>query len=185
VSSCFSKRRRYLGASSLFFLLVALIINPVTAQDISKYYIASYQEEGILYFINPMEDWKNSKEKADFNFDITYHTAKDSLVCNFSLLTKINSAPQFITFKIGDESLLCRCQKIFIETEKSRYHYRYTATMDFEECNNLIQSSSDEAFFVIKLENQQGIVLSMTQAKWQKQHDILKKIFNIISLNKS
>lgn len=176
--------RRYLGASSLFFLL-SIIVIPASAQDISKYYIASYQEDGILYFINPMGDWKNSKENADFSYDITYHTANDSMVCNFSLLTQVNSAPQLITVKIGEKSLVSKCDKIFIETKKSRYHYRYTAVMDFEAFDNLVQSGSGEASVVISLENQQGIVLTIAQSKWQKQHDILQKIFNIISLNKS
>jgi hypothetical protein len=176
-------RMRWIVTSSLLLVLL-LSCKYSQSQDISKYYIASYQEEGILYFIDPLEDWKNRKEKADFSFDITYFTANDSLVYNFSLLTKANSAPQFLTIKLGDESLFTKCEKIFIEAEKSRYHYRYSAKIAFDDFYRFIQTKAEEPLIIVSLENQQEIIFSTTQSKWLKQHDILQRIFIIISLNK-
>lgn len=183
VNKFISSKKRCIITSSLLFFFI-LFGNSCSGQDISKQYTFSYQQDGILYFINPQGDWENKKENAELVYDITYHTMRDSLVFNFSCLSKQNLSPKIITIIIGNDSIISTVDKIFIETRKSKFHYRYSAKFSFEEFYNMIQTDSDSPHILLSLDQENPLILSINGSKWLKQSYVLQKIFNLIALNK-
>ncbi|MEA3476940.1 MAG: hypothetical protein U9R60_02080 [Bacteroidota bacterium] len=177
------KKRCVIITSFLVYLILFVVLSGVS-QNISKQYIVSQQEDGLLYFINPQEGWNSKKVKAELIYDITYNTSNDSLVFNFSLLTKQNIYPEGICVINGSDSLSSQVNKIYIDTQKSKYHYRYTTIFTFDDYYTLIKHDTSQALIIIYLKNNDPVVLTISKNQWLKQRDILVRIFNLIALNK-
>ena len=177
------KKRCVVITSFLLYLILFVVLSGVS-QNISKQYIVSQQEDGLLYFIDSQEGWNNKKVKAELIYDITYNTSNDSLVFNFSLLTKQNIYPEGICVINGSDSLSNQVNKIYIDTQKSKYHYRYTTIFTFDDFYTLIKHGTSRALIIIYLKNNDPVVLTISKNQWLKQRKILEGIFNLIALNK-
>lgn len=154
------------------------------SQNISKYYTSYQQETGSLYFIYPQEGFKSVESGNNFAYDITYLSAQDSLTFNFTYLDSRLFQPNSIS--IGEASsflLTSPVSKIYVETSKSKWAYRYSCKFLFSDFNALLTSSMESPDLKIYTLNNETIVLRMKKSEWKKKSEILKRIFEVIRLN--
>jgi len=169
-------------ACQLFFILLLLISSTLKAQNISKYYTSSIQESGTLYYILPQSGFENKTLNVEFIFDITYSTSLDTAVLNFSYFDEFERMIDSVALITAGRGFSGKVEKIFVETKKSKWHYRYSTKFLFA---NL------DAFFAqvmppeINIYTQQGMVnLKIKDRLWSKQSLITKKILTLIRYNK-
>ena len=152
------------------------------AQNISKYYTSSLQQSGTLYFILPQSGFRNNEIRSELTYDITYLTAMDNTVLNFSYYDKLSRDIDSIAF-VGDEIRITSIdiKKIFVEPKKGRWHYRYSSNFLFRDLANLFNQSPPPKLF---LYTKQGIVeLNIKKKNWGKTTSVNKTIFTMIKHN--
>lgn len=151
------------------------------AQNISKHYTSSMQDEGVLYFIFSKSGFKNNKMKSKLNYDITYFSANDSATLNFSYFDKSIRTIDSLLFTGSNKTSFLKAKKIFIETKHKKWHHRYSLSVAFKDLDTLFSQAEKP---VIILYTQQGIVELTIKAKtWKKHSSVLKKTFVLIKYN--
>ena len=83
----------------LFFLIAFIFISNIYGQNISKHYVSSSQDGGILYFAFPQRGFNSIKEKNKLIYDITHHTADSFATLNFSYYDKSSIEIDSVTCK--------------------------------------------------------------------------------------
>jgi len=154
----------------------------VSGQNISNKYSSSYQNNGMLYFIFPQNGFKNNKLGSKLNYDITYLTTKDTATLNFSYYEKSNRKIDSIGFFNERTKINSRIKKIYIETKKQKWHYRYSTQISFIDLNKFF-TTTDNAKIIVYTK-QENIILSIKSSSWNKQASTIKKILTLISSNK-
>ena len=169
-------------ARHLFCVSLLFLASTINGQNISKYYNSSLQGNGTLYFIFPQSGFNNNKINCKFTYDITYLTTNDSAILNFSYFDKLDRAIDSVAFITGSHRFSSSAKKIFIETKKTKWHYRYSTNILFTELN-VFFNSVDNAKII--LYTQQGAVeLGIKSKNWKKQSSVTKKILTLIKYNK-
>ncbi len=167
---------------SLLVLLVAVAFLPeATGQKLEKYYTHITQEGGDLYFLYPNTDFKNSDDGSEFAFDITYRPGTDSIVFNFTYLTRESAQADSILLTSGGNRATAQAKKLYIDFKKKRWVQRYSAEIDYNELRAVFQSASPPTITVFSAGKPLKFI--MKQSKWKKYHAALDKIFYIISEN--
>jgi hypothetical protein len=168
----------------LFSVFFSLIISPlpVTAQNVSKYYKTSVQGDRILFFILPQSGFRDKDSGGDFIFDITYLTNNDSATLNFSYYSLKEFSPDSLVFHYGNQRFSGSAKRLFIETVKSKWHYRYSVRILFKDIASFFSQDTPPAIF---LSSKQGAVeLNIRKKAWKEQSSILRKIFTLIQYNR-
>jgi hypothetical protein len=154
----------------------------VNGQNISKNYSSSIQNNGMLYFVFPQKGFENNKYRGKLTYDITYLTSKDTATLNFSYFEKSKRDIDSISFSNEAIKFSGSVKKIFIETNKLNWHYRYSTKVSFTDLNSFFIPNSNPK---ITIYSKQGdILLSTKQSDWIKKASKTKKILTLISLNK-
>lgn len=164
-------------------ILISIIaLLPLTSfcQKLSNYYVCKPQEGGNLYFIFSNDEFSGEKTDCVFKYDMTYSTAKDSVIVNFSYIGEKTIKIKKIAINSGKKQIESSTSKIFIEKEKNKFHYRYSAKFLFSDLNKVFLQETPP---YILLANG-NIKISMNKGKWKKHSRINKDIFELISLNK-
>lgn len=161
--------------------LLILITENINAQNISKHYISTQSEQGILYFILPDKQFKNNETDSKLIYDITYKTINDSVILNFSFydMTQINI--NSIVFALDEHKFRSPANKLFIATKKQKWHYRYSAKFLFEDINTIFNSTTPPEITIIS--DQGNKELKTRPGKWKKHSAIVKKIITLIKYN--
>ncbi|MDY0076339.1 MAG: hypothetical protein RBR87_03600 [Bacteroidales bacterium] len=175
-------KRTYLVRPFLFFFLLIITTGVTNAQKLSKYYTSAMQENGVLYFIEPKQEFKNSKENARLTYDLTYLTTKDTVLLNFTYLDNTIRLIDSISIIHGDKHISSIAKKIFIETDKKFWKHRYSLGFLFTDIDLLFQQEKSPKF-VIYYENKHT-QLGIKSSKWTKQSAIISKILMLIKANK-
>lgn len=139
------------------------------------------QEEGVLYFILPKSGFKNIKQKSELNYDITYFSANDSATLNFSYFDKPFQTIDSLLFTTGNKIHSFRVKRIFIETKKKKWHYRYSTTIAFKDLIGIFNHT--ERVEIILYTQHDPIALNIKPKTWNKQSAVLEKIFTLIKHN--
>jgi len=161
--------------------LSLILTSKSNAQNISKHYTSSLQDKGVLYFILPQSGFRNNEIKSELTYDITYLTANDTVTLNFSYFDKLNRDIDSIVFVGGNKIFSSRVKKIFIETKKGKWHYRYSSKFSFTDLNIFLNQADKPK---IILYTQQGAMELNIKAKtWKKQSAVTKKILTLIKYN--
>ena len=170
------------GIFLLRFFFVCIISSSFlsSAQNISKYFTANLQENGILYFIEPEQVFKGEK-RNELVYDLTYLTANDSIVFNFTFFTKEEIIIDGITLSQKNTNLLGTTSKIFIEYSKNKWKHRYTTKFLFNDLDVFFKSKI--APIILIHCNTKEINLSIKTNKWIKRSRIISKIFQLIKIN--
>ena len=174
----------YSYKSPIFYLLTLLfyfVSLGVSAQNLKKYYTSNIQDNGVLYFIHPDSKFANKKLNSEFVYDITYNTKQSTGTFNFSYFDKNQYHLDRIAFFIKDSKYCFEIKKIFIEMRKSKWYYRYSVKIPFEQLKLFYHQENPK--IVLYRKNRQAIEL-IPRNSWKKNSDIVKKIFAIISYNK-
>ncbi|MGB9772388.1 MAG: hypothetical protein ACPLX7_10510 [Candidatus Kapaibacteriota bacterium] len=168
-------------ARHLFFVSLLLLTGTINGQNISKYYTSSLQGNGTLYFIFPQSGFNNNKINSKLTYDITYLTTNDTATLNFSYYDKLDRTIDSVVFICGNQRFSSIAKKIFIETKKTKWHYRYSTNLLFTELNVFFNSADNPK---IILYTQQGTVELNIKAKtWKKYSSVTKKILTLIKYN--
>lgn len=175
-----SKRACFSRPLLLFILFVA-IYNKTNAQKTSKYFTSSMQDNGVLYFIEPKQEFRNNTEHCKLLFDLTYLTTKDSVTLNFTYfdneIRKIDSL-SFIQNNIKNST---HTKKVFIESEKNKWKHRYSAKFSFDDLDYLFKQKKKAS--ILTHYNGKSIRLEIKKRNWEKQSGILSKILLMIKAN--
>ncbi|MDD4575321.1 MAG: hypothetical protein PHI36_02725 [Bacteroidales bacterium] len=166
----------------LFFWLLSLSVFIIKGQSISKYYTSSIQGSAMLFYILPQSGFNNSETKSNFIYDITYLTTSEYATINFSYYDKMNRTIDSLVLVNLDYRYSCGTKKIFIETKKSKWHYRYSSQVLFTDLNAFY--SALEKPKVILYTKEGAVELFIKEKKWKKKSKIIRKIFNLITYNK-
>lgn len=168
-------------ARHLFFVSLLLLTSTINGQNISKYYTSSLQGNGTLYFIFPQSGFNNNKINGKLTYDITYLTTNDTATLNFSYYDKLDRTIDSVVFISGNQTFSSSAKKIFIETKKTKWHYRYSSKILFTDIN-VFFSQADNPNII--LYTQQGTVeLNIKTKTWKKQSSVTKKILTLIKYN--
>jgi len=162
-----------------FFLSICSITN---AQKISKFYTSSMQDDGILYFIEPKQEFKNKKEHCKFIYDLTYLTVNDSISLNFTYSDNLIREIDSIVFIQEKIRLSSKAEKIFIETNKNVWKHRYSGRFSFNDFNEIFKQDK-QALVLVYFQNK-TIQLEINNKKWKKTSTIISKIFSLIKANR-
>lgn len=157
------------------FLILTLNAN---GQNISKHYTSSIQSNGMLYFILPQSGFKNNKVNSTFIYDITYLTTNDSVTLNFSYYDKSNRDIDSIMFMRDNSEITSNTEKIFVETKKKKWHYRYSTQILFTDLNNFYSKPDNPK--IILYSGQEIVELYIKTKHWEKQSAIIRKILTLI-----
>lgn len=176
-------KRTYLVRPFLFFLFLIVAAGTTNAQKLSKYYTSSMQENGVLYFIEPKQEFRNSKENSKFTYDLTYLTSNDTIFLNFSHLDNTIRVIDSISIIQGNKRISSDAKKIFIETHKKYWKHRYSSKFLFNDINLLFQQEKSPTV-VVYYENN-ATQLEIRKSKWKKQSAIISKILMLIKANKN
>lgn len=180
----FMVSKNYKGAfyAPFFFLLASAFLlgtSAVSAQNIAKYYNSKTQEGSTLYHIFPTSGFKNGSN--EFIYDLTYLTTNDSVTFNFSYFDAAVLTMDSITIEGEGVSFTSDLKRFFVETKKSKWHYRYSASVPFADLRQLY---GQEHCPTILLHTKQGdIKIGISQKTWNKQRSIIHKIIDLITYN--
>ncbi|MBL7901541.1 MAG: hypothetical protein JNK73_06065 [Bacteroidia bacterium] len=173
----------------LFFMvallvLVFLFLKPgvLYGQKIKKYYVSSMQQKGTLYFIRPQKGFKNKTYGSTFIYDITCHSSSDSLTLNFSYVDKNIRMLDSLQLLGGSIKLTTPLSKIFVETQKSSWHYRFTTRFALKDVEGYF--NENEMGSMALVEKNKAIPLVTSKKNWKKYASINAKIFQLIRYNK-
>ena len=168
-------------ARQLSFASLLLLTSNINGQNIAKYYTSSLQGNGTLYFIFPQSGFNNNKINSKLTYDITYLTTNESAILNFSYYDKLDRTIDSVAFISGNQRFSSSAKKIFIETKKTKWHYRYSTNFLFTELNGFF-NQADNAKII--LYTQQGPVeLNIKTKTWKKQSSVTNKILTLIKYN--
>lgn len=159
-----------------------VLANTINGQNISKYYNSSLQANGSIFFIFPQSGFNNSKINSKFVYDITYLTANDSAILNFSYFDKIDRTIDSLAFVTGSQEFKSVVKKIFIETKRQKWHYRYSTNILFTDLDRFFNTADNAK--IILYTKQGKVELSIKDKNWKKQSSVTKKILSLIKYNK-
>lgn len=177
-----ANERRQIWVRLLIAPIFLILTYNVNGQNISKHYTSSLQSNGMLYFILPQSGFKNNKINSTFIYDITYLTTNDSLTLNFSYYDKSNRDIDSIMFMCDTSQITCSTEKIFVETKKQKWHYRYSTQILFTDLNNFYSQTANPK--IILYSEQEIVELHIKAKHWEKQSSVARKILTLIKHNK-
>jgi len=169
-------------ARHLFFVPLLLLTCTINGQNISKYYTSSLQENGTLYFIIPQSGFNNNKINGKLTYDITYLTTNDTATLNFSYFDMANRDIDSVVFIGVNKKCSSSVKKIFIETKKQKWHYRYSSKILFTDLINFFNQSDNPK--IILYTKQGAVELNIKARTWKKQSSVTTKILTLIKYNK-
>lgn len=124
-------------------------VKPTGTQKRSSLYETFFVgEEGMQYFIKPLEFVSEEKNDEKMRMDFTFRHAGEAsadgrVTVNLSLysLQRISGGQDF-SLQSGEKSVgLQDCRMLFQEKKKNYFHVRYTATIGMEEFIALFQKN--------------------------------------------
>ncbi len=173
----------------LFFMcfglfLVFCLLKPgvFQAQKIKNHYVSSIQQKGTLYFIRPQKGFKNKRAGSSFVYDMTCFSSSDSVTLNFSYFDKNSRTLDSLYLMAGSIKTGFPIVKIFIETKKSRWHYRFTSRVSLNDLEAFFKAT--EMGTMALIEKHKPIPLTSTKRRWKKYAAINTRIFQLIRHNK-
>ena len=165
-----------------FALFLLLGVTGLHAQNPKKYYTSIIQENGILYFVKP--EFSMGNRDHELFFDLTYLSGNDTLTMNFSYISKQLSPISQISL-ISEDSRRTDAtpDKIFVDSKKSTWTHRYSVKFSFDEMVSWLSEKDLPALELKLSDGMEYIKLSAKKKQWNKNRDILMKIFSIIKAN--
>ena len=164
-----------------FIFLIAFCTDCYT-QKISKYYTASMQENGMLYFIEPKQEFKNKKEGSELSYDLTCLTSKDSLSLNFTYSDHTIRAIDSLSFVHDGDRISSTTEKLFIEADKDFWKHRYSAKFAFDEIRSIFQQEKKPTVLIYY--DSKITQLKIKNSDWERKSKIMSKILTLIRANK-
>lgn len=167
---------------SLFLIIAILACSSLNAQKLSKYYTSKVQDKGELYFLFPHDGFCNRDADSELEYDLTYLSSQDSVTFNFSYFDEHRRSLKYMTFVYSGKTISNKVQRIFVEMEKKKWHYRYTTKFSYADLDKVFSPKNIPS--IILGDGKSGdIKLQIKKGKWEKQAQIIAKIFEMINYN--
>lgn len=165
----------------LFFLFSLGASLTTIGQKIEKHYVSSNQSNGIIYFIKPQEGF-NSPKNGDLVYDISYLNSSDSCSFLFSYFDKAERTLDSIGFSVQGQYKMLPVSKIFIETTKNVWHYRYRTSLPLDDISAFFAQTDSPPLLLASKQGQ--VNLSMKKKRWKKLSSINNRILLVIKHNR-
>jgi|AVFP01.1.fsa_nt_gi hypothetical protein len=165
-------------AMCLFSLLLLNTNNQ--AQSLKRHLVTKIQDEGTLYFINPLIDFKGEKSKLEY--DITYLANNDSATFNFTYFTKELYQIDSILFINATSTSRAKVNKLFVDHVKNKWEHRYSARIPLNELQVFLTDENPGDLVLLSTDSVKKNY-SLNNGKWKKQKELLSKIFDLIEAN--
>ena len=177
-----NKSKRVCHAYPFLISFLLLLSSVCSAQNISKYYKSSKQENGVLYFVMPKMEFDNKSNGSNLNYDITYLTTLDSATVNISFTDDSVNSIDRISFVQNGKEFSSNPKKIYIEPHKSKWVHRYTSRFLFNDLHFLFAQEISPKMI---LHTSAGAKeLTVNQSSWRKNSVIVSRVFSMIKLSK-
>ena len=174
-----SSMRYVMITVGIFFLL------PLSAQKINKDYLFYPQDKGILYFIYPQKGFISPDETdiKGLEYDITYLSTDDSLTLSFTYVNKEICKPEAISFISPENQLLYKreTQMLFVQPLKQNWKHRGVVKIPYAKASQIYEMVSPCRLQIHT--NRMDIHYKISDSKWKKQHEMIKRILEIIANN--
>lgn len=167
----------------LLFFLFSFQIPATQAQNITNYYASTLQDNGELYYIYPIDGFKEIDGRGKLTFDITYLTSNDTAIVNISVYSSYEQKLKAIIARLDSIALKAPLRQLMIEPNKRDWHYRYTFKLHFNDIKTIFTSPTPPVFHITGTSRE--IAMKMNNRKWKKQSAIVRKILQLIELNKN
>lgn len=167
----------------VFFLWFCSLHVAVSGQKLSKYYTATALEKGTLYYLFPMEGFREAENRDPLIFDISYLSSRDSAILNFSYFHSFALPADHLALQSGDTLITCfPVRKLFMEVEKkAKWHHRYSTTIHIADLELFFQSEQAPGMIITANGIQRRYLIS--QSKWNKQRRVVSLILQMIRAN--
>lgn len=156
----------------------------VSAQDMSKFYIATPHADGILYFVMPQRmpyEKGQSNPKKELSYDFTF-VDEDSV----TMLATITSNDAFVPLSVkiqADSSIIeCPVSLLFCDPEKSHWISRIRCSISYHDWKQIFQSSMVPCFDFIN--DKSHIIYRYSDKNWRKLREKYTKLLTTVALNK-
>jgi len=163
-------------------LLLFLFFGNVDAQNITRKYVTSNNAYGGIYHIFPQKGYKNIEGRGKFIYDITLLSYKDTATINFSIYHKDVLRIDSICYNIENKIQCFQANKLYINTKKDKWHYRYSINIVKKDIEKIYGSAKVPALINIKT-GDKDLVFQIKSKKWERIASINRKILTIISYN--
>ncbi|MCX7986328.1 MAG: hypothetical protein N2662_05265 [Bacteroidales bacterium] len=150
------------------------------SQDLTKYYTARVQENGILYFIEPKNVFKSNENK--FFYNLTYLNSNDTIALKFFFIAKSPWKIDSFCFILPTYRICDKPYKLYIDFDGKNWIHRYEAHFEFDSLEKIYQFDAPP-LILLRSENQ-TTSLKISSRKWKREASTLKKIYYIIRINK-
>ena len=164
-----------------FIIPLLLLVNTMNGQNISRYYTSSLQEKGTLFYILPQKGFE-SNNKNNFIYDMSYQTQNDTVTVNFSYFDRMNLILDSISLSNGNQQVSSDAEKLYIETKKSKWHYRYSSKFLFTDIASYFDQTEPPTVIIYYPEG--SVEVNIKAKTWRKQSALIKKILTLIEYNK-
>lgn len=166
----------------LSLLFGGMFFSTAYAQNLSKRYVASNQNEGVLYFVFPQKGYQD-QNASNFIYDLTYLDSKDSMTLNFTFKSKESLVIDSLAITSETVNLKEACQKIYVEFAKSKWIYRNTSKVLYADIRRFFMSKEAP---IIQVYCKDGSVVNfkIKQGKWGKEAPINLLILDLMEANK-
>lgn len=132
-----------------------------------------------MFFIKPQKGFKANRN--DFIFDITADTHKDSVIFNFSFYDKRSLKIDSINFYSTKIEFSEKVTSIFVESERSNFHYRKTADIYF---NDIFKFFSCDNPKIIVFAEDESIEFDIRKRRWRRLSGVVHRILSLVELNR-
>jgi hypothetical protein len=162
---------------SVLLLLICVSI-PASAQKLSKYYTSHYQSGGSLYFLHPNDEFRNTDDRSELHFDVTYLLNQDSVTVNFTTFSDKPQRADSIYFVYGNDTAGAPASQLFLDFEKRKWRNRYSAVIPYKMFTSFIHASTPPHILVSSHGHFNHYAIK--HRHWNKYADALKKVIHII-----
>jgi len=162
---------------SVLVLLICFSM-PASAQKLSKYYTSHYQSGGSLYFLHPNDKFRNTDDRSELHFDVTYLLNQDSVTVNFTTFSDKPQRADSIYFVYGSDTTGAPASQLFLDFEKRKWRNRYSAVLPYGMFASFIVASTPPQIMVTS--HGHDFLYAIKHRHWQKYAEAMRKVIHII-----
>lgn len=171
--------------SFIFLILFSLYLVPCTAkaQSIENRYQSHLNADGVTYFIRPKHIGHHENING-FNYDITYHTSKDSVILNFSIMTKKPVKVDGLVLSCGEKKYVgSGVSALYVDIFGDKYEIRTTSRFSLKDVWE-VYSQKEALCFGIHFDNGEEGSATYSLSKWKKDSKMISRILDLINLQR-
>jgi|GEM_PF-3845360 len=166
---------------TLLLFIVFLPVLNARGQDYKKYYKSQTKENNTLYFFPANTVFKSKDKKQTLVYDITFRTDWDSVIVNFSYLSKKAGAVDHLTISGNGTEIKEYTRKLFIEKEKKYWHNRYSISLSKDLFFSLFTSKTPLTINVCMKSDCD--IMQTSDRDWKFHASIIEHVHQLILLN--